>query len=330
MAAAAAAAAAAQQTIAGKQAQLRARLASCHQHIHARPQPPPASYSSSSCSAPAPAPAAAGAQPSCLCPPPAITSHICISRPHPKCRFDGWLCRSCPFPPFCLSRVCARACVCMPEPPIRAAHPCNSPQPPRRRRWRVNGAPHSPPSAPPGTLPAPARPARFTSALVAHVAAVRAMAALVLRSSALFAAAGVGGGGSGAAAFYPHRTAAAAAVGGGGGGGAVVGGAAGGSTFLRVHWVAVPQALRARRVNRIRSGRALGRPSRDSSRRLRRWGRAADVVARHSVCRGAIGRSAHTVAHTVRSTGYGAWPAPSSSPPPSSPWSSRSWLVLPH
>jgi hypothetical protein len=148
MAAAAAAAAAAQQTIAGKQAQLRAHLASCHQHIHARPQPPPASYSSSSCSAPAPAPAAAGAQPSCLCPPPAITSHICISRPHPKCRFDGWLCRSCPFPPFCLSLVCARACVCMPEPPIRAAHPCNSPQPPRRRRWRVNGAPHSPPLCP--------------------------------------------------------------------------------------------------------------------------------------------------------------------------------------
>jgi hypothetical protein len=32
-------------------------------------------------------------------------------------------------------------------------------------------------------------------------------------------------------------------------------GGGGGESFLRVHWVAVPQALRARRVNRRRRGR---------------------------------------------------------------------------
>jgi hypothetical protein len=48
------------------------------------------------------------------------------------------------------------------------------------------------------------------------------------------------------------QTPAAAAPEGGGGGG-------GGESFLRVHWVAVPEALRARRVNRRRRRCAEGR-----------------------------------------------------------------------
>jgi hypothetical protein len=43
------------------------------------------------------------------------------------------------------------------------------------------------------------------------------------------------------------RTTTVSSTAGGGGGG-------GGESFLRVHWVAVPKALRARRVNRRRRG----------------------------------------------------------------------------
>jgi hypothetical protein len=37
----------------------------------------------------------------------------------------------------------------------------------------------------------------------------------------------------------------------------------GGESFLRVHWVAVPQGLRARRVNRRRRRQPQGQPTRD-------------------------------------------------------------------
>jgi hypothetical protein len=59
----------------------------------------------------------------------------------------------------------------------------------------------------------------------------------------------------------------------GGGGG---GGGGGGESFLRVHWVAVPEALRARRVNRRWRQDGYGstggrRPHRRASRWRRRW-----------------------------------------------------------
>jgi hypothetical protein len=58
----------------------------------------------------------------------------------------------------------------------------------------------------------------------------------------------------------PYSSADAGASHGGGGGGG------GGESFLRVHWVAVPKALRARRVNRRKSPRS------DDHRRWRRGG----------------------------------------------------------
>eukprot|EP01047_Picozoa_sp_COSAG01_P023905 COSAG01_NODE_1458_length_10252_cov_247.726288_12_plen_304_part_00 len=77
------------------------------------------------------------------------------------------------------------------------------------------------------------------------------------------ARAGSARGGSGA------RCAARGAAGQAGGGEAA---ARGGESFPRVDWVAVPKALRARRVNRRRSRSALARPrsSRRSGRRRRR------------------------------------------------------------
>eukprot|EP01047_Picozoa_sp_COSAG01_P005243 COSAG01_NODE_177_length_22954_cov_28.699554_25_plen_106_part_00 len=60
----------------------------------------------------------------------------------------------------------------------------------------------------------------------------------------------------------PYSSADAGASRGGGGGG----GGGGGESFLRVHWVAVPKALRARCVNRRESPRS------DDHRRWRRGG----------------------------------------------------------
>jgi hypothetical protein len=58
-----------------------------------------------------------------------------------------------------------------------------------------------------------------------------------------------------AAQYHTAAAAAAKADSGDDGGGGSGGGGGGGESFLRVHWVAVPQAMRARRVNRRRRRR---------------------------------------------------------------------------
>jgi hypothetical protein len=65
----------------------------------------------------------------------------------------------------------------------------------------------------------------------------------------------------------------------GGGGG---GGGGGGESFLRVHWVAVPKALRARRVNRRRRRACV----RDRRRRGSSWRSAAASARTMSITRG--------------------------------------------
>eukprot|EP01047_Picozoa_sp_COSAG01_P033798 COSAG01_NODE_2504_length_7555_cov_3.189646_7_plen_198_part_00 len=117
----------------------------------------------------------------------------------------------------------------------------------------------------------------------------RATAAVLQAASAPLAPGGGGGGAEpvlvGLSFFeiYGNKVYDLLARGGGGGGGG-----GGGESFLRVHWVAVPKALRARRASRSRRRRRRPPPARQGAAHAGGWaGGAPDPGADGGAARGA-------------------------------------------